>query len=61
VHQTSKANIPVYDAPNPISPPNPEFSFGYLYSPLFYLFAVVVFFPHVWIMAFGYVQTGIVA
>jgi hypothetical protein len=22
VHQTSKANIPVYDAPNPISPPN---------------------------------------
>lgn len=24
------------------------------------LLAIIVFFPHVWIMAFGYVQTGII-
>jgi len=31
VHQTSKANIPVYDAPNPISPPNPHFGLNIIH------------------------------
>jgi len=37
VHQTSKANIPVYDAPNPTAPPNPHFGLKIIY--LYYLYA----------------------